>query len=45
MAVVPVVNLPEAGEALARPDQDDLSAAARAFVEGVARPGAKPEQS
>ena len=34
-----------AGEALARPDQDDLSAAARAFVEGVARPGAKPEQS
>ena len=34
-----------ASEALAHSDQDDLSPAARAFVERVGRPGAKPEQS
>ena len=31
-----------AGEALTRPDQEDFSPAARAFVERVGRPGDKP---
>jgi len=31
-----------AGEAATRLDHDDLSQAARAFVEGIGRPGAKP---
>jgi len=31
-----------AGEALTRPDQENFSQAARAFVERVGRPGAKP---